>query len=164
MCGVNSHGIAFYGNTLYARGERPGMPNFVKHRWLLEAATRAEADARACMRGRARGSNHLNAEAGGAIWDLEVSSERAVTIEADGWLVYVDIMAAEMQDVERSEIRGIAAAVGARARADGGGHGYRRRPVRHRRRRPPGSRQRADRSAPSRAADDPQMMALRRAA
>ncbi len=107
MCGVNSHGIAFYGNTLYARDERPGMPNSFKHRWLLEAAMRAEADARACMRGRARGSNHLNAEAGGAIWDLEVSSERAVTIEADGWLVHTNhFTAAEMQDVERSESAG----------------------------------------------------------
>jgi hypothetical protein len=47
MCGVNSHGIAFYGNTLYARDELPGVPNGFKHRWLLEAATREEADARA---------------------------------------------------------------------------------------------------------------------
>ena len=103
MCGVNSHGIAFYGNTLYARDERPGVPNAFKHRWLLEAATRAEADARARMRGRARGSNHLNAQAGGAIWDVEVSAERAVTIEADGWLVHTNhFTAPEMQDVERS--------------------------------------------------------------
>ena len=107
MCGVNTHGIAFYGNTLYARDERPGVPNGFKHRWLLEAATRAEADARALMAGRARGSNHLNAQAGGAIWDLEVSAERAVTIEADGWLVHTNhFTAPEMQDVERSESAG----------------------------------------------------------
>lgn len=107
MCGVNSHGIAFYGNTLYARDERPGVPNGFKHRWLLEAATRAEADARARMPGRARGSNHLNAQAGGAIWDVEVSAERAVTIEADGWLVHTNhFTAPEMQDVERSESAG----------------------------------------------------------
>ena len=118
MCGVNSHGIAFYGNTLYARDERPGVPNAFKHRWLLEAATRAEADARARMRGRARGSNHLNAEAGGAIWDLEVSAERAVTIEADGWLVHTNhFTAPEMQDVERSELGGVAPAAGAGPRA-----------------------------------------------
>jgi isopenicillin-N N-acyltransferase-like protein len=107
MCGVNSHGIAFYGNTLYARDERPGVPNAFKHRWLLEAATRSEADARARMGGRARGSNHLNAEAGGAIWDVEVSAERAVTIEADGWLVHTNhFTAPQMHDLERSDSAG----------------------------------------------------------
>jgi isopenicillin-N N-acyltransferase like protein len=107
MCGVNSHGIAFYGNTLYTRDERAGVPNGFKHRWLLEAATRAEADVRACMPGRARGSNHLNAEAGGAIWDVEVSAERATTVEADGWLVHTNhLTSPEMQDLERSESAG----------------------------------------------------------
>jgi isopenicillin-N N-acyltransferase-like protein len=107
MCGVNSHGIAFYGNTLYARDERPGMPNSFKHRWLLEAATRTEADARALMRGRARGSNHLNAQAGGQIWDVEVSAERDVTVEADGWLVHTNhFTSPHLQDVERSESAG----------------------------------------------------------
>ena len=107
MCGVSSHGIAFYGNTLYARDERPGVPNVFKHRWLLEAATRAEADARARMRGRARGSNHLNAQAGGHIWDVEVSAERAVTIEAGDWLVHANhFTAPELQDVERSDSAG----------------------------------------------------------
>jgi isopenicillin-N N-acyltransferase like protein len=115
MCGLNSHGIAFYGNTLYARDERPGVPNAFKHRWLLEAATRAEADARACMRGRARGSNHLNARAGGEIWDVEVSAERAVTIEGDGWLVHTNhFTGAELQDVERSD------SVGSRLRLERG--------------------------------------------
>jgi len=107
MCGVNSHGIAFYGNTLYARDERPGMPNAFKHRWLLEAATREEADARARMRGRARGSNHLNARAGGEIWDVEVSAERDAIIEADGWLVHTNhFIAVKLQDVERSDSAG----------------------------------------------------------
>ena len=107
MCGLNSHGMAFYGNTLYARDERLGLPNAFKHRWLLEAATRAEADARARVPGRARGSNHLNARAGGEIWDVEVSAERAVTIEADGWLVHTNhFTAAELQDVERSDSLG----------------------------------------------------------
>jgi isopenicillin-N N-acyltransferase-like protein len=107
MCGVNSHGIAFYGNTLYTHDERPGVPNGFKHRWLLEASTREEADRRARMSGRARGSNHLNARAGGEIWDVEVSAERAVTIEADGWLVHTNhFTAAELQDVERSTSAG----------------------------------------------------------
>jgi isopenicillin-N N-acyltransferase-like protein len=104
MCGVNAHGIAFYGNTLYACDERPGVPNAFKHRWLLEATTRGEADARARMVGRARGSNHLNARAGGEIWDVEVSAERDATIEADDWLVHTNhFTSPQLQDVERSE-------------------------------------------------------------
>ena len=107
MCGVNSHGFAFYGNTLYARDERAGVPNAFKHRWLLEATTRTEADARALMPGRARGSNHLNAQAGGRIWDVEVSAERHVTVEADGWLVHTNhFTSSQLQDVERSESSG----------------------------------------------------------
>ena len=107
MCGLNSHGIAFYGDTLYAHDERPGVPNVFKHRWLLEARTREEADARACMAGRARGSNHLNAQAGGLIWDVEVSATRALTIEADGWLVHTNhFTSPQMQDVERSVAAG----------------------------------------------------------
>jgi len=107
MCGLSSHGMAFYGNTLYARDERTGVPNAFKHRWLLEAATPEEADARACMMARARGSNHLNAQAGGRIWDLEVSATRAVTLEADRWLLHTNhFTAPEMQDLERSESAG----------------------------------------------------------
>lgn len=109
MCGVNSHGLAFYGNTLYAKDERPGVPNAFKHRRLLEARTREEADAWACLPGRARGSNHLNAQAGGAIWDVEVSAGRAVTLQAEAagaagaWLVHTNhFTAPELQDVERS--------------------------------------------------------------
>ena len=107
MCGVNSHGFAFYGNTTYALDERPGVPNAFKHRRLLESATREEADARACMPGRARGSNHLNAHAGGEIWDVEVSAERAVTIEGGDWLVHTNHFTAPgLQDLERSESEG----------------------------------------------------------
>jgi isopenicillin-N N-acyltransferase like protein len=107
MCGVNSHGFAFFGNTLYARDEHPGMPNAFKHRWLLEATTREQADARACLRGRARGSNHLNARAGGEIWDIEVSAGREAVIEAGDWLVHTNhFTAPELQDVERSHSAG----------------------------------------------------------
>jgi isopenicillin-N N-acyltransferase-like protein len=107
MCGLNSQGMAFYGNTLYSRDERAGVPNAFKHRWLLEAATREEADARACMAARARGSNHLNAQAGGRIWDVEVSATRDLTIEAGAWLVHTNpFTAPEMHDVERSESTG----------------------------------------------------------
>jgi isopenicillin-N N-acyltransferase-like protein len=107
MCGVNSHGIAFYGNTMYAHDERLGVPNIFKHRWMLEAASREEADLRACMSGRARGSNHLFAQAGGQIWDIEVSAERSAVIETDDWLVHTNHYTAdELLEVERSDSAG----------------------------------------------------------
>ena len=104
MGGMNSHGIAFVGNTLYASDERAGVPNSFKHRWMLEAASRGEADARACLPERARGSNHLFAQAGGHIWDIETSAERAAVIEVGDWLAHANHFTAdEMQDVERSD-------------------------------------------------------------
>ena len=104
---MNSHGIAFVGNTVYARDERAGVPNSFKHRWMLEAADREEADARACMPGRARGSNHLFAQAGGQIWDIETSAERAAVIEVGDWLAHANHFTAdEMLDVERSDSKG----------------------------------------------------------
>ena len=117
MCGMNSHGIAFVGNTIYARDERAGVPNSFKHRWMLEATGRADADARACLPERSRGSNHLFAQAGGQIWDVEVSTARAVVIEpapeagAAGqpvtWLAHTNHFTAdEMSDVERSDSEG----------------------------------------------------------
>ena len=117
MCGMNSHGIAFVGNTIYAQDERAGVANGFKHRWMLEAAGRAQADARACLPERSRGSNHLFAQAGGQIWDVEVSANRSVVIEpapaagADGqpvtWLAHTNHFTAdEMSDVERSGSQG----------------------------------------------------------
>ena len=117
MCGMNSHGIAFVGNTIYANDERAGVPNSFKHRWMLEAADRAEADARACLPERSRGSNHLFAQAGGQIWDLEVSASRSVVIEPepevgiDGqqvvWLAHANHFTAdEMSGAERSDSLG----------------------------------------------------------
>jgi len=87
MTGLNSHGLAFAANTVYARegppgGLRGGVPNAFVCRWMLEARTRDEATARALSPGRARGSNHLCAQAGGTVWDVETSGERAAVVEA----------------------------------------------------------------------------------
>ncbi len=119
MCGVNSHGIAFVGNTLYARDERAGVPNSFKHRWMLEARRRDEADARACMAERARGSNHLFAQAGGRIWDIETSAAARRGHRGETcWLAHTNhFTAEEMLDVERSEFRGLEAAARESARA-----------------------------------------------
>jgi isopenicillin-N N-acyltransferase-like protein len=106
-CGLNSHGMALYGNTLYSADERAGVPNSFKLRWMLEARDRGEADARACMAGRARGSNHVLGQAGGHLWDIETSATRETTIEADEWLAHANHFVAEsMRDVERSDSAG----------------------------------------------------------
>ncbi len=112
VTGLNSHGLAFGANTVYAleepagasggtkpgapaAGLRAGVPNSLLCRWMLEAATRDEATARAVLPERARGSNHLCGQAGGSIWDVETSAARAAVIEGgagiaggagiDGW-------------------------------------------------------------------------------
>ncbi len=106
-CGFNSHGMALYGNTLYSTDERAGVPNSFKLRWMLEARDRGEADARACMAGRARGSNHVLGQAGGHIWDVETSATREATIEGGEWFAHSNHFKAEsMLDVERSASSG----------------------------------------------------------
>ncbi len=153
MTGLNSHGLAFGANTVYARGGaarttpaddaparragrragrgvrheapgevpagaplaalRPGVPNSLVCRWMLEAPTRGEATARALLSERARGSNHLCGQAGGRIWDVETSASRAAVIEGgavtDGWewLAHTNhYLADEMLEVEGSTSAG----------------------------------------------------------
>lgn len=86
MTGMNSRGLASGANTVYAAegppgGLRPGVPDALVCRWILEARTREEATARALLPARARGSNHLCGQAGGTIWDVETSGERGAVIE-----------------------------------------------------------------------------------
>ncbi|HSL96731.1 MAG TPA: C45 family peptidase [Thermoleophilia bacterium] len=122
MTGLNSHGLAFGANTVYARDEgadalpsalRPGVPDSLVCRWMLEAPTRGEATARALLSERARGSNHLCGQAGGRIWDVETSASRASVIEGGAvtddweWLAHTNhYLAAEMLEVEGSTSAG----------------------------------------------------------
>jgi isopenicillin-N N-acyltransferase-like protein len=151
MTGLNSHGLAFGANTVYAREERadapagdvppgapaaapdesrhaapgeapagtplaalrPGVPNSLVCRWMLDAPTRGEATARALLSERARGSNHLCGQAGGRIWDVETSASRASVTEGgavtDGWewLAHANhYLTAEMLEVEGSTSTG----------------------------------------------------------
>jgi isopenicillin-N N-acyltransferase-like protein len=72
--GINSHGIATSGNTLYANDHRSGVPNNFIRRHMLESRSLADARERALLPGRARGSNHLVADAAGTLWDVETSA------------------------------------------------------------------------------------------
>ena len=71
--GMNSAGIAYVGNALYCSDERPGIPNVIVRRWVLDSTTVAEACRRAKHADRARGSNHLFADLYGGIYNLETS-------------------------------------------------------------------------------------------
>ena len=152
MTGMNSHGLAFGANTVYARehgadvpagdapagdappgapdemsvadsgaalsgtpcgaplaGQRPGVPNSLVCRWMLEAPTRGEATARAMLSERARGSNHLCGQAGGRIWGVETSAAGAAVIEGGAltggreWLAHTNhYLADEMLALEGS--------------------------------------------------------------
>jgi isopenicillin-N N-acyltransferase-like protein len=107
MTGLNSHGLAFAANTLYAEDQRPGVPNALVCRWALEAATREEAIARVLLPTRSRGSNHLFGRTGGVLWDVETSAQRAAVIEGTGWLVHTNhYVADEMLDLEGSSSEG----------------------------------------------------------
>ena len=81
ILGMNSHGIAYVGNSVHCTDGRPGLPNVFVRRWALEAATLEEAVARASHPQRARGSNHLLADRDGRLWDLETSARAAVLTE-----------------------------------------------------------------------------------
>jgi len=81
ILGMNSHGLAYVGNSVYSNDDRRGVPNVFVRRWVLEAPTIEEAASRACMPVRARGSNHLLGDASGRIWDIETSAYGAAMTE-----------------------------------------------------------------------------------
>ncbi len=77
ILGMNSHGVAYVGNSLYSNDDRAGVPNVFVRRWVLEARSLEEAVARACLPARAHGSNHLLGDRQGRLWDLETSATAA---------------------------------------------------------------------------------------
>ena len=52
MAGMNSHGIAYGGNSVYSNDNRVGVPNAFVRRWVLEASSLEEAVASAHARAR----------------------------------------------------------------------------------------------------------------
>lgn len=99
ILGVNSHGIAYVGNSVYSNDNRPGVPNVFVRRRALEAPTLEEAAARAAMPMRARGSNHLFGDHTGRIWDVETSGHGAVLTEHRDFAVHTNHYVAEAMKV-----------------------------------------------------------------
>ena len=111
ILGMNSHGLAYVGNSVYSNDDRRGVPNAFVRRWVLEASTIEEAASRACMPVRAHGSNHMLGDAGGRIWDIETSAYAAVMTEHERSAAHtnhyaVPAMAASKATATRSRARG----------------------------------------------------------
>ena len=88
--GINSHGVATAGNTLYADDQRVGVPNNFIRRSLLESRSLDDARRRALLATRARGSNHLFADAAGGLLDIEAAATHAALIVGDDRLVHTN--------------------------------------------------------------------------
>jgi isopenicillin-N N-acyltransferase-like protein len=88
--GINSHGVATGGNTVYANDQRVGVPNNFIRRHLLESRSLADARERCLLPTRARGSNHLFVDASGALLDVETSATSAALIEGGDRLVHTN--------------------------------------------------------------------------
>ncbi len=80
--GINSHGVASAGNTVYANDQRPGVPNNLIRRHMLEARSLADARCRALLPERARGSNHIMADAT-RVLDVETAATGAAVLEGE---------------------------------------------------------------------------------
>jgi isopenicillin-N N-acyltransferase like protein len=88
--GINSHGVATSANTLFCTDHRVGVPNNFIRRWMLESDSLETARERACLPARARGANHLMADANGRIWDVETSATADVTFESGSRFVHAN--------------------------------------------------------------------------
>ena len=136
ILGMNSHGVAYVGNSVYCNDGRPGVPNVFVRRWALEARSLEEAAARAAMPVRARGSNHLFGDREGRIWDLETSAHAAVLTEHEGYAAHTNHYVAPAMDVyEGSHSSESRTAPGVRRGRAGGRPRGRRGPARAGRRR-----------------------------
>ncbi len=87
--GMNSHGIATAGNTVYANDSRIGVPNNMIRRHVLEAKSREDARARALQGARARGSNHIFADQT-TFFDIETSGTASAESGDDELLVHTN--------------------------------------------------------------------------
>jgi isopenicillin-N N-acyltransferase-like protein len=100
IIGMNSHGIAYAGNSFVCTQNRPGIPNAFVRRWVLESESLEEAIRRACHGARARGSNHLLGDVHGSIINLETSATTSALVEPErtadaSWIAHTNHYLAE---------------------------------------------------------------------
>jgi isopenicillin-N N-acyltransferase-like protein len=106
MLGMNSHGVASVSNSVHSTDNRVGVPNVFVRRSTLAAQSVEEARARGSLAGRARGTNHVFADTGGTLWDVETSATASAFMDAAaaGYLAHTNhYVSPEMQPFEGSD-------------------------------------------------------------
>ena len=106
MLGMNSHGVASVSNSVHSTDNRLGVPNVFVRRATLGAPSVAEARARGLLAGRARGTNHLIADTGGTLWDVETSATASAFMDhsAAGYAAHTNhYVSPEMRPFEGSD-------------------------------------------------------------
>lgn len=99
ILGMSSHGFAYVGNSVPSTDNQVGVPNMFVRRWVLEARSLAEAQERACLTARARGSNHFFGHVDGTLLTLETSATTDAVIHGQGYLAHTNhYVAPEMQE------------------------------------------------------------------
>jgi isopenicillin-N N-acyltransferase-like protein len=88
--GMNSWGLAVSANLLHSCDTRVGVPNSLLLRSMLEARTLEDAQERACLVERARGSNHLLVDVAGRILNVETSATAAAAMSNSRWFVHTN--------------------------------------------------------------------------
>ena len=74
MLGMNSYGIGSVSNSVPSNDNRVGVPNAFVRRSTLAARSLEEARECGLLGARARGTNHVFADAAGRLWDVESSA------------------------------------------------------------------------------------------
>jgi isopenicillin-N N-acyltransferase-like protein len=81
ITGVTSHGLCGGANTLYSWDLGVGVPNNLLLASLFTCRSLEDVRDRIAATPRARGSNHLLADAAGRIWDVETTATRLAWLD-----------------------------------------------------------------------------------
>lgn len=85
--GMNSHGVTATANTLLSTDARPGVPNALVLRSVLEARSLEDVYRRLRIPERALGTYVLAADASGRVWSIQTTATRASCVAVDDWVV-----------------------------------------------------------------------------
>jgi isopenicillin-N N-acyltransferase like protein len=90
ITGVTSHGLCSSANTLYSWDIGVGVPNNLVLASLFTCRSLEEARERLAHTPRARGSNHLLADAAGRFWDIETTATRLAWLDGGSRFVHTN--------------------------------------------------------------------------
>jgi isopenicillin-N N-acyltransferase-like protein len=90
ITGVTSHGLCGGANTLYSWDMGVGVPNNLLLASLFACRRLEDIRGRIAATPRARGSNHLLADAAGRIWDVETTAIRLAWLDGGACFVHTN--------------------------------------------------------------------------